>query len=171
MPLTRAQKENIVQEIHEKAEKTKLAVFVHFRNLKVSEIEELRKSLQVAGIDFKVAKKTLLKRVLDGLGVQGEAPALEGELATAFSYNDSPEAAKIVKDFSKKHKGIKILGGILEGRYVLADFIERLAAIPSREVLLAQLMGIMSSPMRGLVGVMGGPMRNMVGVIYQLSKK
>lgn len=169
MSLSRQKKEQLIQELHAKAERAKLTVFVNFRGLGVDEINKLRKSLRMQGIDFKMAKKTLLKRVLDGLGISGEMPGLEGELAAAFSYEESPEAAKIVGDFSKEYKGLKILGGIVNGKYVFSEFIDQLSLIPPREVLLANLLSVFSSPLRGFVTVMGGPMRTMVGVIKSLS--
>ncbi len=171
MAITRVQKEELIGEIHEKAEKSKVAIFINFRGLSANDTTQLRRKFRSAGMDFKVIKKTLLKKVLGGFGITGDMPELEGELAVAFSQEESPEAAKILKDFAKDHKGIKILGGFFAKSYVFADFIGRLAALPSREVLLAQVVGMLASPMRGFVGVLGGPIRNMVGVINQLKDK
>lgn len=170
MAITRAKKEELIGEIHAKAENSKVAVFVNFRGLSVNDATVLRKIFRKAGMDFKVVKKTLLKRVLGGFGISGDMPELEGELAVAFSRDESPEAAKILKDFAKDHKGLKILGGVFGKGYVFSDFMERLAALPTREVLVAQVVGMLGQPLRGFVGVLGGPMRNMVGVINQLSK-
>jgi len=171
MAITRAKKESLITEIHQKAEKSKVAVFVNFRGLSANDTTQLRRIFRKAGMDFKVIKKTLLKKVLGGFGISGDMPELEGELAVAFSPEESPEAAKILNGFAKDHKGLKVLGGVFAKSYVFADFIGRLAALPSREVLLAQVVGMLASPMRGLVGVLGGPIRNMVGVINQISKK
>ena len=135
----------------------------------MEEMNKLRKSLREKGIEFKMVKKTLLKRVLGGLGISGEMPGLKGELAAAFSYEESPEVAKIVKDFSKEYKGLKILGGIVNRKYVFSEFIDQLSLIPGREVLLAKLLSVFNSPVRGFVVVAGGPMRTMVGVIKNLS--
>ena len=79
--------------------------------------------------------------------------------------------AKIIKDFAKKNEGLKIAGGILAGQYVFAQTVKQFADIPPREVLLAQLLGVLNSPMTGFVRVVSEPARSMVGVIYQLSKK
>jgi large subunit ribosomal protein L10 len=171
MAITRAKKEEIIKELHQKAEKSKVAVFLNFHGLKVNDTEKLRKNLSQAGIDFKVSKKTLFKIVSGGLGVKGELPALDGEFAVAFGYSQDPEPAKIIKQFVKRHEGLKILGGIFNGGYVLADFIERLAEIPSREILLTRLAIMLNSPISGFVRVIGGPMNKMVGIINQLSKR
>ncbi len=170
MPLTRTQKETLVQEFHLKADQAKVAIFVNFRGVSVAKMNELRTSLRRAGVDFKVTKKTLLKRVLGGLGFAGEMPTLEGELATAFSYEESPEAARIIRDFAKENPGMTILGGVFGGGYMLADGAIRLASVPPREVLLAQLVGLLQSPSRGLVGVLSGPLRNVVGVMKELAQ-
>ncbi len=171
MAITRAKKDEIIKDLHEKTEKSKTAVFLNFHKLSASDMASLRKEFGSVGADFKVAKKTLIKRVLGGFGYEGDMPKLDGEVALAFGYEESPETAKIVKKFMKDHKGLSIIGGIFGGKYVLADFIERLAAIPSREVLLAQAVGLISSPIRGLMNVASGPMKNLVVIISQLSKK
>ncbi len=171
MAITRAKKEEIIKDLHQKAEKSKMAVFLNFHDLAASDMTRLRKEFLGAGADLKVAKKTLLKRVLGAFGYAGELPALDGEAAVAFIYEESPEVAKIVRNFSKSHKGLKILGGIFGGKYVLADFIERLATLPSREALIAQTVYLIGYPLRGLVGVASGPIRNLVGIINQLANK
>ena len=171
MPITRAQKEGMVQDIHKKAERAKVTVFLNFHGLKTKDMNQLRANLRKVGVDVKTVKKTLLKRVLGGLGISGELPKLEGEIAAVFSYEEAPEAAKIIKDFAKKNEGLKIAGGILAGQYVFAQTVKQFADIPPREVLLAQLLGVLNSPMTGFVRVVSEPARSMVGVIYQLSKK
>ena len=171
MAITRAKKEEIIKNLHERAEKSKTAVFLNFHNLSALDMTRLRKEFRNIGADLKVAKKTLIKRVLNAFGYSGEIPKLDGEVAVVFGYEESPETAKTIKKFAKEHKGLTIVGGIFAGKYVLADFIERLAEIPSREVLLAQTVGLISSPLRGLMNVASGPMKNLVVIINQLSKK
>ena len=171
MAITRAKKEEIIKELHEKAEKLKTAVFLNFHNLTASDMTHLRKEFRATGADFKVAKKTLIKRVLNAFGYSGEMPKLDGEAAIVFGYEESPETAKIAKKFMKDRKGLAIIGGIFSGKYVLADFVEKLALLPAREVLLAQAVGLISSPLRGLMNVAEGPMKNLVVIINQLSNK
>lgn len=171
MAITRAKKEEIIKDLHQKAEKLKTAVFLNFHNLSALDMSKLRKEFRNAGADFKVAKKTLIKRVLNAFGYSGEMPKLDGEVAIAFGYEESPETAQIIKKFAKDHKGLSVVGGIFGGKYVLADFIERLASLPSREVLLAQAVGLISSPLRGLMNVASGPMKNLVVIINQISIK
>src|SRR3989338_8293030 len=128
MSITRAKKEEIIKELHEKADKSKTALFLNFHGLSVNDASRLRRDFRKAGADMKVAKKTLLKKVFNGLGYSGDMPVLEGEAAVVFGYEESPEPAKIVKDFTKKNKGLSVLGGVFERRFVLTDFIERLSS-------------------------------------------
>jgi len=171
MALTRQQKESQLSELQKKIQEAKSVIFANYIGLTVADISKLRSELKKGKAEFKVAKKTLIKRVLNAFGYSGEIPKLDGEVAVVFGYEESPETAKTIKKFAKEHKGLAIVGGIFAGKYVLADFIERLAEIPSREVLLAQTVGLISSPLRGLMNVASGPMKNLVVIINQLSKK
>ena len=150
-----------------------MLVFVGFRGLSVAKMSVLRKALRQAGAEFKVAKKRLIKRVLEGFGFSGVLPELKGEVGVLAALGDAIEPAKILSKFvkDKEYEGLSILGGIFEKGYVSMEAVKQLAAIPAREVLLSQLVGVISSPLRGFVGVLSGPMRNMVGVINNLSKK
>src|SRR3990167_4662386 len=154
MAITRAKKEEIIKNLHERAEKSKTAVFLNFHNLSALDMTRLRKEFRNIGADLKVAKKTLIKRVLNAFGYSGEIPKLDGEVAVVFGYEESPETAKTIKKFAKEHKGLAIVGGIFAGKYVLA-----------------QTVGLISSPLRGLMNVASGPMKNLVVIINQLSKK
>ncbi|MBI1957432.1 MAG: 50S ribosomal protein L10 [Candidatus Niyogibacteria bacterium] len=171
MPTTRALKETIIRDAHEKAERAKVTVFLNFHGVKTPDMNKLRTALRKLGSDLKIIKKTLLGRVLSGLGIAGSAPALEGETAVVFGYEEASGAAKIIKNFSKKNGGLTIMGGILAGQYVLADAVKRFADIPPREVLYAQLVGVLASSASGFARVLSGPARSLVGVINQLSKR
>ena len=171
MPITRTQKEEIIRGVHQKATLAKVAIFLNFHGLKTKDMNQLRATLRKIGADVKTVKKTLLKKVLGGFGFAGELPKLDGEIAVMFGYEEAPGAAKIVKDFARKHDGLKIVGGILAGQYMLAGAVKRFAEIPPREVLLAQLLGVLNSPMARLSRVLSGPLQSMVGVINQLSNK
>ena len=171
MPTTRLLKDAIIREAHEQAERAKVTVFLNFHGVKTQDMNKLRVGLRKIGADLKTIKKTLLKRVLGGLGIAGDLPELEGETAVVFGYEEAPDAAKAIKDFVKKNNGLKIMGGILSGRYILAQSVKQFADIPPREILLAQLVGVLASPISGFARVVSGPARSLVGVINQISKK
>lgn len=171
MAITKQKKAEIIQDLHEKLEKSKVSIFVNFHGLSVKDVSDLRRQLRGGGIDYRVAKKTLVNRALDGFGFGGEKPSMEGELALVVGYDDVVAPAKTLSAFLKKHKDtIKILGGVFEGNYVDGGRIAFLATVPSREVLLGQLVNVINSPVQGMVGVLSGVMRNFASVLSQIKK-
>lgn len=122
-------------------------VFVNFHGINVSDETELRQSLRGQGVGYKVSRKTLLKRALIGKAI-GELPELGGEVAIAYS-SDQTAGAREIYNFQKTHKGLlNILGGIFEGKFVGAEAMKEIAMIPSREVLYAKLVNLLNSPIQ-----------------------
>src|SRR3954471_13945752 len=111
MALTKTKKQEVVSELEQKLADAQSIVFVNFKGLTVSEVNSLRRTLQGAGVGYKVAKKTLLSRVLDGKSIEGEMPKLEGEVAIAYS-SDLLAPAREVFNFSKGKETPKIVGGV-----------------------------------------------------------
>ena len=124
-------------------------VFVNFHGLKVSDETKLRRSLRDNGVNYKVSRKTLLKRALEGKA-EGEIPELAGEVAIAYS-KDATASAREVYNFQKTNKGLlNIIGGIFNGKFVNGAYMMEIATIPSKEVLLSKLAFLMKSPMQRL---------------------
>ena len=173
MAITKAKKGEILEELKKLFEKASILVFVGFRGLSVAKMSKLRKALRQVGAEFKVAKKRLIKRVLDGFGFSGSLPDLKGEVGVLSASGDAVEPAQVLSKFAKdkEYEGLSILGGVFEKGFVAGAAIKQLASIPSREVLLGQLVYAISSPLRGFVGVLSGPMRNMVGVLQNLKNR
>lgn len=171
MPITKQKKEEIIKNLHSKLEKSQISIFVNFHGLSVKDVSELRNILRKEGVDYKVAKKTLINRALDGFGFGGEKPLLEGELALVLGYDDAIAPARNLFSFAKKHKeSIKILGGVFEKAYIDKNKVSALAIIPPREALLGQFVNVINSPVQGMVGVLSGIMRNFVSVLGQIKK-
>ncbi len=127
----------------------KSLVFVNFHGLKVSDETKLRRSLREQGVNYKVSRKTLLKRALEGKA-EGVVPELAGEVAIAYS-GDAISSPREVYNFQKTNKGmLSILGGIFEGKFVDSVYMMELATIPTREVLLSKIAFLLSSPMQRL---------------------
>ncbi|MAZ40496.1 50S ribosomal protein L10 [bacterium] len=170
MALTKDKKKQITQELEEGVKSAPSVVFVNFHGLTVEETKELRTKLREENANYKVAKKTLIKRALEKVGVEGEQPALDGEIA--LSWGDDPVVpGKIIHDFQKGHKeNISILGGILEARYISKDEATALAQIPSREVLYGQLVSVLAGPMRGLAGVLNNTVASLPRVLGEVAK-
>ncbi len=176
MARTKISKHEVVKFIEDKVQKSKALVFVNVKGLKVHEIQELRKKCKEEKTEVYVAKKSLLKHVLDTHNIEGLNPKMyEGEVGVIFAYEDEVSHAKIVTDFAKKHEALGIFGACMfsaQGATLMdAQGVRRLAAIPSRQELLASLVGSIASPLRGLVGVLNGPQRGFVQVLNQLAQQ
>lgn len=129
-------------------------VFVNFHGLTVAAATALRRSLRTEGVEYLVAKKTLINKALANHPTVKNLPDLPGEVAIAYGA-DQLQSAKGVYEFAKKYPTmLKISGGIFAGVWQDAAAMTALAAIPSREILYGQLVGLISSPLRGLVVVL-----------------
>lgn len=170
MSTKRKEKEEIVSKLNDVFKSAGSVVFVHFKGLTVASVSKMRRELRKTGVTFTVVKKTLLRRVLGGSGVAGDAPKLEGEIAIAYSA-DPVAAAKGIATFQKElADAVVAVAGIFEARYLTQVEVKALAAIPGRQELYGQLVGLLNSPIRGTVVVLNGVTRSFVGVLDQIAK-
>ncbi len=139
-------KKAIVEEIADKFTRSSSAILYDYRGLTVEEVTELRKQFREAGVDYKVYKNTLVKRALEKAGVEGLSDMMEGPNAIAFSYDDPITPAKVGSEFAKTHKALELKAGVVEGEFFDEERVNELAAIPSREVLIAKLLGSLKAP-------------------------
>jgi len=147
--LQKSKKEKIVKEIEDAVQNSNSLVFVNFHGINVADETSLRNNLRKEGISYRVGRKTLIKRALKGKA-EGELPALEGEVAIAYS-KDATSSPREVYNFQKTHKGLlSIVGGIFGGKFVGAEKMMEIATIPSKEVLLSKLAFLFKSPMQRL---------------------
>ena len=165
MAKTRAQKEDQLAKLNEKFS-SKKAVFVDYQGLSVNEIETLRNSLEEAGVSFGIVKNTLTKIALKNSGIEVEAEMLKKPIAIAFA-DDEVTPSKEIKNFSKDHDKLEILGGVIEKQFVPVSVINALALLPSREELYAKVVGSIAAPISGLVNVLSGNLRGLVSVLAQ----
>ena len=150
MAITKDKKTSIIASFADMLRDAQSAAFVQFKGLTVKDAQELRRALRAEGVSYKVGKKTLLKRVLADMGIQGDLPALEGEIAIAAS-TDLLAPARAVYEFQKTHKEqVSLVGGIFEGSYKDQASMMTIATIPPREVLLSQIAYLLKSPMQRL---------------------
>ncbi|MBA4603158.1 50S ribosomal protein L10 [Thermoactinomyces mirandus] len=141
-------KKQIVAEIAEKLEKSKSTIIADYRGLNVKQMNELRKQLREADVDFQVLKNTLTRRAAEKAGVSELNEHLTGPTAVAFSYEDVVAPAKILHGFAKENKELEIKGGMVEGKVVSIDEIKELAELPSYEGLLSMLLSVLQAPIR-----------------------
>ena len=143
-------KEAKVSEIKEKMEKAQGIIFAKYQGLTVEEDTELRKALREAGVEYKVYKNTLTTLAAKELGFDGIVDALEGPLSVAFGYEDPTVPAKVLNDFAKNHKKLELVAGIVQGEIFDEAKVKQLATIPSREILIAKLLGSFKAPLSNL---------------------
>jgi len=144
-------KKVVVAEIEAYAKEAKSIVLVDYRGLTVAQANELRNDVRSAGGTYKVYKNRLMKIAFDKLGITFPESDYEGTTAVLFHANDEVAPAKIALDGTKKfNKHLKLKSGFVNGKYFNTEEITAFANIPSREVLLAQLLGLLTNPMRSL---------------------
>ena len=182
MSLTREQKSDILNDLTDKFNRAKAAILVDFNKLSVSKAMELRRNLKSADAEYKVAKKTLISRVLR-FGHFGDVDLddFKTQVGIVFSYVDPVATAQSVWKFSKVsarggsafggNEVLKILGGFIGLNWYDRDRIITLAKLPSREILLWQLIRTITAPLSGLVGVLQGNVRNLVSVLNNIKTK
>ncbi len=158
-------KEEKVRTIKADLEKATAVWVVDYRGLTVKESESLRGAIREADAQLKVLKNTLTQRALAELELPTMDEILAGPSAFVFTNGDPVAAAKTLKKFGKDNKNLVIKGGIMEGREVNAEQVQAIAELPSREELIAKLLGTLQNPMQGMVRVLNGPMESFTRVV------
>jgi len=163
------EKQKVVDDIKQKFQGSTGVVLADYRGMTVSQVTKLRVELREAGVEYKVLKNTMVQRAANEIGLEGLDSFLEGPTALAFSA-DPVAGAKILSEFTKKNKTLTIKAGVLEGRVIDADKVKDLANLPSREVLLSQVLAGFQGPLQGMVNVLQGPIRKMGYALEEVRK-
>jgi large subunit ribosomal protein L10 len=154
---SRGEKEELVASVKEKIDKAQSVVLADYRGINVKEFTKLRAQLRNEDVDLQVMKNTLGKIAADQSGVADIADFLLGPTVWAFSMKDPSSAAKVLKEFARTHPGMVLKGGMMEKKGFGPEMAEALANLPSREVLLGQVAGMLQAPIAGLARVLQGP--------------
>lgn len=168
--ITRKQKEDLVNDNTDKFKKQKIAVFTDFHGVSVTKLQQLRRQLRKGGAEYKVTRKTLIDRALAEAGISTRTKELKGEIGITFGYEDETGITKVLIKFRKENETFKILGGILGNKILSEKDVVAFSRLPSREILLAQVVGAMQGPIKGLVTVLNGNLRNLVVVLNKIKK-
>jgi large subunit ribosomal protein L10 len=162
-------KAQIVQDLQEKVSKARIGILADFTGLKVGPMTVLRRQMKEAGGELTVAKNTLLKRAAgeDSL-IKPIAGDLQGPNALVLGYEDPVALAKLLVKFAQDLPLLKIKGGIIGGQTLTAQDVDALSKLPAREVLLAQLLGLLQAPAQSLVNVLSGVIRNFLNVLVAI---
>ncbi|MDO4178714.1 MAG: 50S ribosomal protein L10 [Phascolarctobacterium sp.] len=170
MAVIRPEKVAKIAEIKELITNSKATVLVDFCGLTVAQDTKFRVEMRKAGIKYIVVKNTLLRIAAQEAGIEGLEPSLEKNTAIAISPEDPVAVAKIICDFAKTNKELKVKVGILDGKVISAEEVKALAALPPKEVLVAKLLGSMNAPIAGFVNVLQGSIRKVVYAIDAVRK-
>jgi len=167
--LTKAQKIEVVQGLTDKIKDGKVIIFSDFAGTTVSQMKDLRGELRETGSSYKVTKKKLIDLALKNAGIEASVLGLEGQIGIAIGKEDETAAAKVLAKFAKTNKNFKLLQGVLENKVISGKEVLALAMVPSREELLAKLVGSINAPVSGFVNVLAGNLRNFVGVLKAIA--
>ncbi len=169
-------KKKVVAELQEVFSKANFGVLTDYRGLKTSELNEFRRKLREAKIDYRVLKNSLAEIAAKNAGLEHLAGVFKDPMAVAFGYSEPSQTMKVIADFLRVSKmNLKIKAGFFQDRMLTVQELDILAKLPTREVLLARVIGGMQSPIYGLVNVLAGPVRGLAqvlqGRIQQLEAK
>lgn len=139
-----------IEEIKEKIQKANGFIVVSYKGIAVTDDVTLRSKFRAANVEYKVLKNRLVNKALEELGITGFTNDLQEPTAIAFANGELTEAAKILKDTMATVSAISVKSGLMDNAYITADTVSKLASIPSKEVLIAQLLGMLQSPISGL---------------------
>jgi large subunit ribosomal protein L10 len=174
MAKTKEQKKEIIEKLKDNLDKEKSMVFIDYRGLKAKDMFSLREELKKQDNLLFVVKKTLMGLVFKEKGIEVKDENLQGQTAIVFGLEDEITPIKSVYDFSRKFEGLKILGGsvgaVQNYEFLETDKMIELAKLPTRDQLLAKLVGTISAPVSGFASVLQGNIRGLVCVLSKIKK-
>jgi len=164
MPTEKKRKQ--VEEIKERLSRCTIAVATDYLGLSANEMTDLRKRLREQGIEYRVIKNTLAWVAADQAGKPAVKSVVQGPTALAFGYGDPVGVARALDDYIRSTRSIlAIRGAEMGGRVLSPQDVSTLVRLPSREVLIARLVGQMQGPLAGLVGALNSPLNGLVGIL------
>lgn len=165
------EKQQAVAELSQELKEARAGVIVDYKGITVADDTKLRKELRESGSHYKVVKNTMLRLALKEAGIEGLDPVLEGTTAVAVNSEDYVAAAKILNSYAEKNKNFTIKAGFIDGKSATVDEVKTLASLPSKEVLLAQVLRGMNGPISGFVTVLNGTLKGLVVALNAIAEK
>ncbi len=144
-------KKAVVAALTERLKNAQAGVIADYRGLTVAQDTELRNKLREAGVEYTIVKNTLTRFAANEVGLEGLDPILHGPTALATSSNDVVAPAKVLVDFAKNNEQLEIKAGFVDGKVISVDEVKVYASIPSKEVLIAKMLGSLQAPIGNLV--------------------
>lgn len=164
-------KSELVQQLKEKIEKAPVVILLDFKGIDANSISDFRKALKKNNAELKVVKNTLLYRACNGTQLYDKIDLFKEQTALIIGYEDIVAPAKLLKEFLKGKEDAKVKGGLVEGVYADAQKIDYLASLPSKEVLVAQLLAVLQAPITNLVRVLNALPQKTVLVLDAIRKE
>jgi len=168
--MNRTEKEQIVQELAQRLADTPATFLADYRGINVEQATQLRRELTQVGVEYRVVKNNLLKLAAQGTPSEGLQSFCAGPTAIALSGDDPVAPAKILSKFAKEIDAFELKAGVLSGKLMSVAEIGALAALPSREELLAKALSSMNAPITNFVGTMAAIPRSLVQVLNAISQ-
>ncbi len=170
--MKRDTKEQIVQEVAEKINKSQGIYLTEFQGLSVAKMAELRREFRNVGVEYRVVKNTLIKQALKELGVADKlAPGLKGTTALAFGFDDPVAPAKVILKFSKKNEALKFKMAAIDGVVFSADSLPQLSEMLTKKENIGRTAGLINSVVSSVPMVVNAVMRNLVYALDQVAKQ
>jgi large subunit ribosomal protein L10 len=167
----KAYRDKMVQTIKDGVSKNNVVVVVNFKKISSSDLSSLRKTLRSKKAKMCASRNSLVQVAFKGTEYTSLTDGLDGQTAVIFSSADPAEVAKALVEFSKKNESFVFCGGVLDKSLLTKDDIKRISSLPSREVLIAQLLGTLQSPMTRLARALNGKTTELILILKQLSEK
>jgi large subunit ribosomal protein L10 len=167
----RAEKVAVVSEVKAHLEEADATLLTEYRGLTVKDMADLRSALRTHGAEYKIYKNTLVRFAVRDLNLGELEESLTGPTAVAFIKGDAAAAAKALRDFAKTNPNLIVKGGVLGTKVLTAKDAAALADLPSREVVLAQLAGLLAQPMQQFAGLLQALPRNFAYGLKALADK
>jgi large subunit ribosomal protein L10 len=165
-------KVKIVEDLEETFARTQIGVITDYRGTNTAELSDIRNKLREVQVEYRVVKNSLAQRAAKAAGLEELASLFNGPMAVAFDFSDAPAAARVLSEYLRNNKtNLSIKGGFLKEKPLTPAEVETLSKIPSRQVLISQVMAGLQSPVYGLVNVLAGPMRGFIGVLQARIKQ
>ena len=171
MAVSREKKEQLVAGYVDQLSRSNAIFLTDYRGLTVTHLESLRAKVRDAGGGYSIVKNTLAARALEAASLPVPEDMLTGPTAIGFAYEEVPAIAKVLDDFAKDTDVLQIKGGVMEGRVLSPEQIKSLASMPPREVVLAQLLGLIQQPGNRVAGVVNAAGSKLAATIKAYAEK
>ncbi len=170
--MSKEKKGQIIDSLEEAFSKSTVGILTDYRGLATPELTALRRKLQESGAEYRVVKNTLARFAAERTGKEALDGSLEGPIGIAFGYGEITEPAKAIASYIRESKvNLGIKGGFLGDRLLTPQEVTTLSTLPSREVLLARVLGQMNSPITALASCLVSPIRGIIGVLQARIKQ